>query len=134
MADILAKEGSTYKLDFNRTNNRWVQDGNTERRSGFQRPSITRSRENRHVTRMAVSDRAAPSRALNQELESFARLSVSTNSSTTFAAAWTLSSETIAAATLDAASPANRLQWCDQRRTWTPKWPDATFSDESGLS
>ncbi|GFY25133.1 HTH_Tnp_Tc3_2 domain-containing protein [Trichonephila clavipes] len=50
--------------------NRWVQDGNTERRAGststyHKQPS------------MVLMDRAATSRALSQELESFARQQVS---------------------------------------------------------
>ncbi|GFS76920.1 uncharacterized protein TNCV_3756021 [Trichonephila clavipes] len=48
--------------------NRWVQDGNSERHAGSQRPLITSSREDRHVTRMALMSRAASSRALSQEL------------------------------------------------------------------
>ncbi|GFV38439.1 HTH_Tnp_Tc3_2 domain-containing protein [Trichonephila clavipes] len=39
--------------------NRWVQDGTTERAAGSQRPSITSNRADRHVTRMALMDRAA---------------------------------------------------------------------------
>ncbi|GFY14876.1 HTH_Tnp_Tc3_2 domain-containing protein [Trichonephila clavipes] len=39
--------------------NRWVQDGNTERRARSQRPSITSSGEDRHVTHMALMERAA---------------------------------------------------------------------------
>ncbi|GFX84241.1 HTH_Tnp_Tc3_2 domain-containing protein [Trichonephila clavipes] len=53
--------------------NRWVQDGNTEHRAGSGRPPITSSREERHVTRMTLMDRAATSRAPSQELGSFAR-------------------------------------------------------------
>ncbi|GFV73903.1 HTH_Tnp_Tc3_2 domain-containing protein [Trichonephila clavipes] len=41
--------------------NRSVQDGNTERRTGSQRPPITSSREDRHVTRVALMDRVATS-------------------------------------------------------------------------
>ncbi|GFY23742.1 hypothetical protein TNCV_1630241 [Trichonephila clavipes] len=39
-----------------------------DRRAGSQRPPITRSREDRHVTRMALMDRSGTSRALSQEL------------------------------------------------------------------
>ncbi|GFV34842.1 HTH_Tnp_Tc3_2 domain-containing protein [Trichonephila clavipes] len=53
------------------------QDGNTERRAGSQRSPITNSREDRHVTHIALMDRAAKSRALSQELGSFARQQVS---------------------------------------------------------
>ncbi|GFY32210.1 integrase catalytic domain-containing protein [Trichonephila clavipes] len=61
---------------------------------------ITISRENRHVTHMALMDRI-----LNQEWGTFARqqLSARTVSSTTFTAAWTIRSETRASATVEAA-------------------------------
>ncbi|GFW70405.1 HTH_Tnp_Tc3_2 domain-containing protein [Trichonephila clavipes] len=58
--------------------NRWFQDGNMERRAGSQRPPITSSREDRHVTRMTLMDHASMSGALSQELGSFARQQVST--------------------------------------------------------
>ncbi|GFW44632.1 HTH_Tnp_Tc3_2 domain-containing protein [Trichonephila clavipes] len=51
---------------------RWVQDGNTKRRTVSQ-PAITSSCENRHVIRRALMDHAATSRALSQELGSFGR-------------------------------------------------------------
>ncbi|GFV41738.1 HTH_Tnp_Tc3_2 domain-containing protein [Trichonephila clavipes] len=51
-----------------RTWNRWVQNGNTERRTGSQRPFIPSSREERHVTRTPLMDRTPSSRALSQEL------------------------------------------------------------------
>ncbi|GFX54181.1 HTH_Tnp_Tc3_2 domain-containing protein [Trichonephila clavipes] len=41
--------------------NRWVQDGNTERRPGSQPPPITSSRDDRHVTCMTLIDHAATS-------------------------------------------------------------------------
>ncbi|GFT46783.1 HTH_Tnp_Tc3_2 domain-containing protein [Trichonephila clavipes] len=47
--------------------NGWVQDDKAERCAGFQRPSITSSREDRHVTRIASMDCAAKSRALSHE-------------------------------------------------------------------
>ncbi|GFT93307.1 HTH_Tnp_Tc3_2 domain-containing protein [Trichonephila clavipes] len=57
--------------------NRWFQDGNTERRLGSQRSPITNSGEDRHAPRMFLMDRAATSRALGQELGSFARQQMS---------------------------------------------------------
>ncbi|GFX74762.1 uncharacterized protein TNCV_3121911 [Trichonephila clavipes] len=57
--------------------NRWVQDGNTERCAGSQRSYITSSQEARHVTRMTLMDRAATSRALSLEWETFTRQQVS---------------------------------------------------------
>ncbi|GFY24424.1 HTH_Tnp_Tc3_2 domain-containing protein [Trichonephila clavipes] len=84
--------------------NRWVQDGNTECRAGSQRPPITSSREDRHVTCMALMYRAATSRTLSQELGSFARQVSARTVRRRFPAAWTLSSDIMAAATLDAAS------------------------------
>ncbi|GFV63100.1 HTH_Tnp_Tc3_2 domain-containing protein [Trichonephila clavipes] len=57
--------------------NQWVQDGNTERCVRSRRPSITSSREDRHVTRKALIYHAATSRGLSHELGSFARQQVS---------------------------------------------------------
>ncbi|GFW72234.1 hypothetical protein TNCV_702711 [Trichonephila clavipes] len=54
-----------------------LKDGNTEYRAGSQRPSITSNQEDRYLTRMALMDRAATSRALSQELGPFARQQVS---------------------------------------------------------
>ncbi|GFT81501.1 HTH_Tnp_Tc3_2 domain-containing protein [Trichonephila clavipes] len=50
---------------------------NAERRAGSQWTPITSSREDRHINRMVLMDRAATSRALSQELGSFARQQVS---------------------------------------------------------
>ncbi|GFS60927.1 HTH_Tnp_Tc3_2 domain-containing protein [Trichonephila clavipes] len=51
--------------------------GKSESRAGSQRPPITSSREDRHVTRMDLMDRAATSRALSEELGSFSRQQMS---------------------------------------------------------
>ncbi|GFV58129.1 HTH_Tnp_Tc3_2 domain-containing protein [Trichonephila clavipes] len=60
-----------------RIRNRWVQDGNMEPLAGSQRLPIISSREDRHVTHMALLDHAATSRTLSQELGSLARQIVS---------------------------------------------------------
>ncbi|GFV09849.1 HTH_Tnp_Tc3_2 domain-containing protein [Trichonephila clavipes] len=52
-------------------------DGTTECRAGSQRLPITSSREDRHITRIALMDRAATPRVLSQELGSFVRQQVS---------------------------------------------------------
>ncbi|GFU68278.1 hypothetical protein TNCV_834051 [Trichonephila clavipes] len=53
-----------------RTNMFLTLDGNTERRAGVTEIPITNSREDGHVTRKALMDRAATSSALSQELRS----------------------------------------------------------------
>ncbi|GFY08189.1 HTH_Tnp_Tc3_2 domain-containing protein [Trichonephila clavipes] len=50
----------------------------TVHRAGSQRPCITSSRKDRHVTRMVLIDRAATSRALSEEFGTLARQQVST--------------------------------------------------------
>ncbi|GFW03773.1 HTH_Tnp_Tc3_2 domain-containing protein [Trichonephila clavipes] len=65
-----------YPVAFSRMWNQWVQDVNTESHAEYQRPFTTSTREDRHVIRMTIKDRAAPSRALSQELGSFARQKV----------------------------------------------------------
>ncbi|GFX96954.1 HTH_Tnp_Tc3_2 domain-containing protein [Trichonephila clavipes] len=64
-------------MTVSRISNQWVLDGNTERHAGSQRPPITSSGEDKHFTRMTLMDRAATSRALDQESGSFARQQVS---------------------------------------------------------
>ncbi|GFX90436.1 hypothetical protein TNCV_2073141 [Trichonephila clavipes] len=56
-----------------------IGDGprNFELRTGSQRPSVSSSPEDRNVTRMTLMDYVATSRALNQELEYFARRQMS---------------------------------------------------------
>ncbi|GFT56236.1 integrase catalytic domain-containing protein [Trichonephila clavipes] len=66
-----------FPMTVSRIWNRWVQDSNTERRCRSQRPPLTGSREDIHVTRMALMKRTAKSRALRQELGSFARQQMS---------------------------------------------------------
>ena len=51
--------------------------------------TINNSQEDWHLTRMALMDHTTTSRALGQEIKSFARKDM--NSSTTFRAAWTIS-------------------------------------------
>ncbi|GFV89246.1 HTH_Tnp_Tc3_2 domain-containing protein [Trichonephila clavipes] len=97
--------------------NRWVQDGNTERRPVSQLPPITSSRGERHVTHMTLIDYAATSRALREELGSFARQQVSAPTVR----------QPLQQHGLSARRPWLRLpltlhhrqehlQWCDQRR------------------
>ncbi|GFU58956.1 uncharacterized protein TNCV_4732351 [Trichonephila clavipes] len=94
--------------------------------AGFQRPSITSSLEDRHVTHMALTDRSATSRALSYGVVCKSTC-VCTNSSATFVAAWTLSSETMTLLPLTLHHRQERLQWCDQGRIWTHEWRDTIF-------
>ncbi|GFW40778.1 HTH_Tnp_Tc3_2 domain-containing protein [Trichonephila clavipes] len=56
-----------------RIRNRGFKDGNMERCARSQRPPMTNSREDMHVTRMTLMDCLTTSRDLSQEMESFAR-------------------------------------------------------------
>ncbi|GFU67527.1 hypothetical protein TNCV_1600091 [Trichonephila clavipes] len=80
------------------------RDGDTEPHAWFQWPTITSSREDMHAARVALMNRAATRRALSQEFGSFRNKKYPCEGSMTFAAIWTLISETMAAAALDAAS------------------------------
>ncbi|GFW50226.1 HTH_Tnp_Tc3_2 domain-containing protein [Trichonephila clavipes] len=91
-------------MDVSRTWNQWAQGGNMEHRAGSQRPINTRSREDRHVTCMILTDRAATLRALSQELGSFAIQQSE------------LSSETMLQLPLTLHHRQERFQWCDQPR------------------
>ncbi|XP_054710298.1 uncharacterized protein LOC129219995 [Uloborus diversus] len=112
--------------------NRWVQDGNTERRAGSQRPPITSSREDRHIIRMALMDRATTSRAVSQETGSFGRQQVSARTVRRRLQQHGLSARRPwLRLPLTLRHRQERLQWCDQRRAWAHEWRDVIFSDES---
>lgn len=112
--------------------NRWVQEGHTDRRAGSQRPAITNSREDRHFTRMALMDRTATSGALSQEMGSFARQQVSARTVRRRLQQHGLSARRPwLRLPLTLHHRQERLQWCEQRRTWRQEWRDVIFSDES---
>ncbi|GFU64869.1 transposable element Tc1 transposase [Trichonephila clavipes] len=133
--EVLLLVSFEIQLTVSRIWNQWVQDDNTERRVGSQRPSITGSREDRHVTRMALSDRVALSRALSQALGSFARQKVFAQTVRRRLPQHELSARrSWLRLPLTLHHRQERLQWCDQRRTWTHEWPGIIFSDESKFS
>ncbi|GFX82674.1 HTH_Tnp_Tc3_2 domain-containing protein [Trichonephila clavipes] len=112
--------------------NRWVLDGNTERRAGSQRPPITSSREVRHVTRIFLMDHGATSQTLSEELGSFVRQQVSARTVRRRLqqhgfSAW----RTWLRLPLMLHYRQEHLQWCDQSRTWAHERRDVIFSDES---
>ncbi|GFX17918.1 HTH_Tnp_Tc3_2 domain-containing protein [Trichonephila clavipes] len=82
---------------------------------------------------MALSDRAALSRALSQELGSFSRQQVSVQTVQRRLEKHGLSAwRPWVRLPLAQHQRSECLQWCDQRRTWTHKWTDILFfSDES---
>ncbi|GFV35649.1 HTH_Tnp_Tc3_2 domain-containing protein [Trichonephila clavipes] len=104
-----------YPKTVSRIWNQWVQDSNTDHRAGSQLPPITSNREDKHVTRMVLMDRAATSSIPSQELASFARQQVST--------------QTVRRVVQQHRHSVRRpwlrlpltlhLQSCDQQRTWT---------------
>ncbi|GFT85830.1 hypothetical protein TNCV_4027601 [Trichonephila clavipes] len=89
---------------FIRTWNRWIQNGNG-RLAGSQWPSIT-SRSRRQACFLHdLNESCSLVTSLESRIGVFCKTpSVYTNCSMTFAAAWTLSAETMDAVTLDAAS------------------------------
>lgn len=112
--------------------NRWVQDNHTERHAGSQRPPITNSREDRHLIRMVTRDRTATSRTLSREMESFARQQVSARTVRRRLQQHGLSARRPwLRLPLTLRHRQERLQWCDQRRTWTREWHHVIFTDES---
>ena len=52
---------------------RWIQEIHTKHHTGPQHSAIADNQEDRHLNHMALMDRTAMSRALIQEMESFAR-------------------------------------------------------------
>ncbi|GFW82393.1 transposable element Tcb1 transposase [Trichonephila clavipes] len=55
---------------------RWMQEGTTDHRGRSHPPQCTTSREDRHIVRMAVTDRSVTSRTIAQHIESVTHHSV----------------------------------------------------------
>ncbi|GFU66384.1 HTH_Tnp_Tc3_2 domain-containing protein [Trichonephila clavipes] len=103
--------------------NRWFQDGITEHSAGSQPPSITSHQEDRYVTCMALMGRAAMSRALSQELGSFARQQVSARTVRRHLQQHGHSArKPWLRLPLTLHPRQERLQWCDQQRNWAYEW------------
>ncbi|GFV89320.1 uncharacterized protein TNCV_4151401 [Trichonephila clavipes] len=66
---IVARVGGD-PMTVSRVWNRWVQEGNKKRHAGGQRPLISSSRGDRHVTHIALMNRAPTSQVLSRELGS----------------------------------------------------------------
>ena len=129
--DIAARVGRD-PMTVSRIWNRWVQEGNTERRAGSQRPRITSSRDDRHLIRMAVTDRAATSRSLSQQMGTFARQQPSARTVRRRLQQHGLSARRPwLRLPLTLHHRQERLRWCTQRRTWVHEWQNVIFSDES---
>lgn len=112
--------------------NRWMQEGTTDRRGRSHPPRCTTARDDRHIVRMAVMDRAATSRTIAQQIQSVTHHSVSARTIR----------RRLQQSGMSARRPLLRLpltgnhrrlrrQWCDERRTWTTEWNDIVFTDES---
>ncbi|PRD31893.1 UNVERIFIED_CONTAM: hypothetical protein NCL1_22107 [Trichonephila clavipes] len=85
-------------------------------------------RKDRHVTRMALMDRAALSRALSQELRSFARQQVSTRTVRRRMQQHGLSARRPWRWLHLTLHPRQELlEWYDQRRTCEHKWLEVIF-------
>ena len=82
--------------------NQWVTEGHTEQHEGSQRPSMTNTREDRHIMRSALQNRITTSLTISQEHgHVYNTLSFRLFGSSTFAAAWPVNLETITSAFLD---------------------------------
>ncbi|GFY23879.1 HTH_Tnp_Tc3_2 domain-containing protein [Trichonephila clavipes] len=101
----------------------------SERRAGSQRPPITSSRKDKHVTLMALMDRAAMSSAPSQELGSFARKQVSAQTVQRRLQQHGLQTRRVwLRIRLTLHHRQERLQWWDQRRTSEHEWRDVICS------
>lgn len=129
--DIAARVGRD-PMTSKRIWDRWVQEGNTERHAGSQRPPITNARQDRHVIRSALWDRSTTSQTLSRELGSYAGRQVSARTVRRRLQQHGLSARRpLLRLPLTLRLRQARLQWCIQRRTWTQEWRRVVFTDES---
>ncbi|GFY65879.1 transposable element Tcb1 transposase [Trichonephila inaurata madagascariensis] len=106
----------------------WMQERTTDHR-GRSNSSCCTACEDRRIVRVAVTDRAAPSRTIAQQIQPVTHHSVPARSIR----------RRFQQSGMSARRPLLRLpltgnhrrlccQWCDERRTWTTEWNDIVFS------
>lgn len=110
----------------------WFEEGISRRREGSGRRTQTTPREDRHLIRLALSDRFATSTVLAQQWRT---VTISPMSASTVRHRLLRSGiqarQPLLRLPLTPRHRSDRLQWCIERRAWQNEWHDIVFSDES---
>ena len=112
--------------------NQWREEGRTQRRAGTGPRNVTTARDDRHLVRMAVTDRIAPSTVLSRcwSIATGLDLSAATVRRRLLRAGLVVRMP-LRRSPLSRDHQRLRLQWARERRNWHAEWRNVVFSDES---
>lgn len=110
----------------------WTEENRTTRKTGSGRRKVTSARDDRHLVRMAVTDRTASSRQLAARWSTATGVLMSASSIRRRLLHRGLCARIpLYRIPLTANHRRLRLQWADEHRAWRADWQQVVFSDES---
>ena len=129
--DIEARTGHAAMTDM-RVWNQWREEGRTQRRAGTGPRNVTTARDERHLVRMAVTDRIASSTVLTRRWSTPTGLDLSA-STVRRCLLWAglVATMPLHRLPLSRGHQCLRLQWARERRHWRAEWRNVVFTDES---
>nr|XP_042912780.1 uncharacterized protein LOC122272833 [Parasteatoda tepidariorum] len=110
----------------------WTDECQTTRKSGSGPRNVTSARDDRHLVRMVLTDRTAPSRQLAEQWSIATGVSLCASSIRRRQQQRGLRARTpLYRITITVNHSRLRLQWANQQRNWRADWQRVVFSDES---
>lgn len=110
----------------------WTDEGRTARKSGSGPRNVTSARDDRHLVRMALTDRTASSRQLAAQWSTATGVSLCASSIRRRLLQRGLRARVpLYRIPLTQNHRRLRLQWANVRRRWRADWQQVVFSDES---
>lgn len=129
--DIAARTGHAATTVM-RVWNQWIEEGRTQRRAGTGPHNVTTARDDRHLVRMAVTDRTASSTVLARRWSTATGVNMSASTvRRRLLRAGLVARMPLRRLPLTRNHQRLRLQWARERRHWRAEWQNVVFSDES---
>ena len=129
--DIAARTGHAATTVM-RVWNQWREQGLAHRRAGTGPRNVTTAQDDRHLARMAVTDRTASSTVLSRRCSTATGLDLSASTvRRRLLRAGLVARMPLRRLPLFRHHQRLRLQWARERRHWRAEWRNVVFSDES---
>ena len=129
--DIVARTGHAAKTVM-RVWNQSREEGHMQRRAGTGPHNVTTARDDRHLVRMAVTDRTVSSTMLSRRWSTATDLDLSVSTVRhCLLSAGLVACMPLRRLPLSRDHQCLRLQWAHKRRHWRAEWQNVVFLDES---
>ena len=112
--------------------NQWREEGRTQRRAGTGPRNVTTAQDDRHLVRMAVTDRTASTTVLSRRWSTATGLDLSASTvHRRLSRAGLVAHMPLRRLPFSRDHQRLRLQWARERRHWRAEWRNVVFSDKS---